>query len=532
MKTSNVLLLSGNEAIAHGAWESDVSVCTGYPGTPSTEILEAITARYPDIYTEWSVNEKVALEVGIGASLAGARTLVTMKHVGLNVAADPLFTASYIGVKGGLVIVAADDPAMHSSQNEQDSRHYAVAAKLPMLEPSDSQEAKDYLREAILLSEKYDTPVLLRTTTRISHSKALVSTGTRETSAIARGFTRNVQKYVMIPAFARKRHIEVEKRLLQLGQASNGLHINKIELQDRSLGFITSGICYSYVRDAFPKASVLKLGLVYPFPDDLIREFYAQVKNIYVVEELDPHIEFHIKSLGLMTHGKALLPNAGELDSDIIRQAITQETPAPRVSITLDIPSRPPSLCPGCPHRKVFTILKKLGVYVTGDIGCYTLGVLPPYSALDTCVDMGASITIAQGIEIAENKHHKHNLVAVIGDSTFAHSGITGLLNAAYNKRNILVIILDNGTTAMTGMQPNPLSGETIRHHPTISLDYRKLAEAIGIPDDQFRIVDAYKEQEIEGAIKNLLGDKGLSMIVVKGLCVILQKRKKRAEHG
>lgn len=531
MKTSGIFLLSGNEAIAYGAWESDISVCTGYPGTPSTEILETITSKYPDIYTEWSVNEKVALEVGIGASLAGARTLVTMKHVGLNVAADPLFTASYIGVKGGLVVVAADDPAMHSSQNEQDSRHYAVAAKLPMLEPSDSQEAKDYLKEAILLSEEYDTPVLLRTTTRISHSKALVKQGVREVSTIAKGFVRNVQKYVMIPAFARKRHIEVEKRLRQLGQAANGLRMNRMELRDPALGFVTSGICYSYVRDAFPNASFLKLGLVYPFPDDLIREFYTQVKNIYVVEELDPHIEFHIRSLGFTTHGKDVLPNAGEFDPDIIRKAVTKEPPAKGVSIPIDISSRPPSLCPGCPHRKIFTTLNKLGVYVTGDIGCYTLGVLPPYSAMDTCVDMGASITIAQGIEIAEGKNHKHNFVAVIGDSTFAHSGITGLLNAAYNQRNTLVIILDNGTTAMTGMQPNPLSGETIRRTPTISLDYQKLSEAIGIPNEQFKIVDAYNENEIDDAITSLLGKKKLSLLIVKGLCIILQKRKKRADH-
>src|SRR5208283_5129127 len=285
MKTGDILLLSGNEGIARGAWESDISVCTGYPGTPSTEILETITADYRDIYTEWSVNEKVAFEVGIGASLAGARTLVTMKHVGLNVAADPLFTASYIGIKGGLVLVAADDPAMHSSQNEQDSRHYAVAAKLPMLEPSDSQEAKDFVKEAVLLSEKYDTPVILRTTTRISHSKTVVEAGDRSSSPIAKGFVKNIQKYVMIPAFARKRHAEVEKRMTQMGKASNTLSLNRIELADISLGFITSGICYAYVREAFPNASVLKLGMVYPMPDDLIRDYCSKIRNVYIVEE-------------------------------------------------------------------------------------------------------------------------------------------------------------------------------------------------------------------------------------------------------
>jgi indolepyruvate ferredoxin oxidoreductase alpha subunit len=531
MKPGETLLLSGNEAIARGAWESDISVCTGYPGTPSTEILETITSEYQDIYTEWSVNEKVALEVGIGASLAGARTLVTMKHVGLNVAADPLFTVSYIGIKGGLVIVAADDPAMHSSQNEQDSRHYAVAAKLPMLEPSDSQEAKDYIKEAVLLSEQYDTPVIVRTTTRISHSQAVVSIGKRSSSAIAKGFSKNIQKYVMIPAFARKRHVEVEKRMALMEKMANSLPLNRIEMKDTSLGFITSGICYSYVREAFPDASVLKLGMVHPLPDELIKDFCRKNKNVYVIEELDRHIEKHCKSLGLSVQGKDVLPLVGEFDPDIIRRAVMKTSPAKTVSIPITIPNRPPSLCPGCPHRKVFSILNKLGVYVTGDIGCYTLGVLPPFSALDTCVDMGASITIAQGIEIAEGKNHKQNVVAVIGDSTFAHSGITGLLNAAYNQRNILVIILDNGTTAMTGMQPNPLSGETIRRTPTVALDYTKLSQAIGIPDENFRMVDAYNDKEIESAITGLLAKKGLSLAVVKGLCVILQKRKKKSNH-
>lgn len=531
IKPGETLLLSGNEAIARGAWEADVTVCTGYPGTPSTEILETVTAEYPSIYTEWSVNEKVALEVGIGASLAGARTLVTMKHVGVNVAADPLFTASYIGVKGGLVIVAADDPAMHSSQNEQDSRHYAVAAKIPMLEPSDSQEAKDFLKEAILLSEKYDIPVFLRPTTRISHAKAVVTAAAQQPSPVAKQFEKNVQKYVMIPAFARKRHVEVEKRLLEIAKAANTLSLNRMELQDTSIGFITSGICYEYVREAFPNASVLKLGMAYPLPDDLLKAFCAKVKTVYVVEELDPHIETHAKSLGLSVHGKDMFPLVGEFDPDLIRRTVMKEPQKAPIALPIPIPNRPPSLCPGCPHRNVFTTLNKLGVYVTGDIGCYTLGVLPPYSALDTCVDMGASITIAQGIEIAEGKNHKKNVVAVIGDSTFAHSGITGLLNAAYNQRHSLVIVLDNGTTAMTGMQPNPLSGETIDRKPTVSLDYAKLSQAIGIPDENFRMVDAFKPQEIETAIKDLLGKQSLSFLVIKGLCIILQKRKKASSH-
>lgn len=532
MKPGDVLLLSGNEAIARGAWESDISVCTGYPGTPSTEILETITAEYQEIYTEWSVNEKVALEVGIGAALAGARALVTMKHVGVNAAADPLFTSSYVGTKGGLVIVTADDPAMHSSQIEQDSRHYAVAAKLPMLEPSDSQEAKDFVKEAVLLSERYDTPVFLRTTTRISHSRSVVEIGEQNAATIPKGFERAIEKYVMIPAFARKRHVAVEQRMRRIAQAANSLSLNRTELQDTSVGFITSGICYAYVREAFPKASVLKLGMVYPFPEDAIKDFCAKVKSVYVVEELDPHIELHVKALGLAVQGKDVLPKVGEFDPGMIQRAVTGKAPAASISIPIAIPNRPPSLCPGCPHCKVFSLLNRLGVHVTGDIGCYTLGALPPYSAIDTCIDMGASITIAQGIEIAEGKDHRRNVVAVIGDSTFAHSGITGLLNAAYNRRNTLVIVLDNGTTAMTGMQPNPLSGKTIRGDQTVSLDYLKLAQAIGIPDENVRIVDAYNENELEEAIAVFLGKSGVSLVIAKGLCVILQKRKEHSHHG
>lgn len=544
------LLLSGNEAIALGAYEAGVRVGTGYPGTPSTEILESLT-NYPGVYTEWSVNEKVALEVALGAAMAGARALVTMKHVGLNVASDPLFTASYTGVKAGLVIACADDPNMHSSQNEQDNRHYARAAKVPMLEPSDSQEAKDFTKLAFELSERYDTPVILRSTTRVSHSKSLVypSPIPHQTKRIP-GFTRNIQKYVMIPSYARLRHIEVEKRMRRLERDANRLEINRIEFGDTSAGFITSGICYNYVREVFSESSVLKLGMIYPIPEELILKFYARVEKVYVVEELDPFLEQLIRAMGLKVEGKKYFPITGELNPALIWNPLKDEvqksswSDSSKINISklnednpqseINIPSRPPTLCPGCPHRTVFTILHKLGLNVTGDIGCYTLGALPPYLAIDTCIDMGASITVAQGIEIAEGKKPRKNTVSVLGDSTFAHSGIPGLLNAAYNKRNSLIIVLDNGTTAMTGMQPNPCSGERINGEPTVKLDYLKLCEAFGLLKEDVRIVDAYNPAEIEEAITAMINTDRLSFIVVKGECVVLKRRKikvKKAER-
>jgi indolepyruvate ferredoxin oxidoreductase alpha subunit len=529
------LLLSGNEAIARGAWEAGCRVGTGYPGTPSTEILENLTT-YEGVTTEWSVNEKVALEVGIGAALAGARTLVTMKHVGVNVAADPLFTSSYIGVKGGLVIAEADDPSMHSSQNEQDNRNYAYHAKLPMLEPSDSQEAKDFTKLAFEISEKYDTPVLLRSTTRISHSQSVVTPGTRTELPLPEGFTRDIKKYVMIPAYAKLRHVEVEKRLEHITGDANALEINRAEMKDTKIGFITSGVTYTYVRELYPEASVLKLGMVHPLPERLIRKFVSDVERVFVVEELDPFFEMRIKAWGLEVEGKNHLPILGELNPDQIREPLEKAgvPSGKRIYAGLEngfrLPPRPPALCPGCPHRTVFQRLHDDGLKVTGDIGCYTLGALPPFSAMDTCVDMGASVTVAQGIEIAEGRRHEQDTVAVIGDSTFAHSGITGLINAAYNGRNGLVIVLDNGTTAMTGMQPNPFSGERIDHSESFQLDYEKLAAAVGISRDNYRMVDAYKPDDIEAAITELRERAGLSLLVVKGTCVILkQKIKKRS---
>jgi len=528
------LLLSGNEAIALGAYEAGVMVGTGYPGTPSSEILESLTT-YPGVYTEWSVNEKVALEVAIGASLSGARSLVTMKHVGLNVASDPLFTASYVGVKGGLVIACVDDPNMHSSQNEQDNRNYAFAAKVPMLEPSDSQEAKDLTAKAFELSEVYDTPVILRSTTRISHSMGIV----RPLEHPFRGnptpgFERNIKKYVMIPSFARLRHIEVEKRMRRLEEDVNNSELNRIELQDENLGFITSGICYNYVKEVFPDASILKLGIVYPLPGDLIRGFCSKVRRVFVVEELDPFIEMRVRAMGIRVEGKSLFPITGELNPDLIKKAVEKmgyksvKTNKDFFHTDFKLPPRPPALCPGCPHKKVFEILGEKGITVTGDIGCYTLGALPPYNSMDTCVEMGGSIGLAQGIEIAGGPVTGKGIAAVLGDSTFAHSGLTGLLNAAYNKRHSLIIVLDNGTTAMTGMQPNPLSGERINGEETVVLDYVKLAQAVGMSEQNVRIVDAYNPEQIEEAVTFLLNSGKLSLLVVKGLCVILRRKKKK----
>jgi len=516
--------MSGNEAIARGAYEACVRLGAGYPGTPSTEILEALVS-YPDIYTEWSVNEKVALEIGVGAALSGARSLITMKHVGINVAADMLFTAAYTGVKAGLVVVSADDPALHSSQDEQDNRHYARAAKIPMLEPSDSMEAKEFTKFAFELSEKFDIPVMLRTTTRIAHSSSAVTLAEPAKPAISfKGFERNRRKYVMIPIHAGPRHIDLERRMSEISKLAETLEINRFESGKGQVGFVTAGICYQYVKEIFPDAPILKLGLVHPIPQNLIREFSRHVEQLIVVEELDPFFEDQIKAWGIKADGKKFFPNTGELSPGMIRDALGKENPPGPISSSFKIPPRPPSLCPGCPHRTVFNILNKLGYIVSGDIGCYTLGALPPFSAMDTQLNMGGSITMAQGMEIAGER----NVVAVIGDSTFAHSGITGLLNAAYNGRNELIIVLDNGTTAMTGLQPNPLSGERLNGEPAVKLDYHKLAGAVGIPDELVRTVNAYKPDDVEKAIIELKASGKLSLLVIEGPCLILKRKKKK----
>jgi indolepyruvate ferredoxin oxidoreductase alpha subunit len=420
---------------------------------------------------------------------------------------------------------------MHSSQNEQDNRNYAKAAKVPMLDPSDSQEAMDFTKLAFELSEKYDTPVMIRTTTRINHAKSVVIDDEKNLVLTPEGFTKNPKKFVMIPAYARIRHLEVEKRMKQISEDANSFAINKMEINNTDIGFITSGISYNYVKEVKPEASILKLGLINPLPEKLIIEFCSKVKKVYVVEELDPFFETQIKALGLKVEGKNLFPITGELSPDILKNALNIPKNVQKSNINLSIPPRPPALCPGCPHRTVFTLLNKHGFTVSGDIGCYTLGVMPPFSSIDTCVDMGASITVAQGIEIVENikgKSDTSNIaVAVVGDSTFAHSGITGLINAAYNRRNILMIVLDNGTTAMTGMQPNPFSGETIKHEQTMQIDYESLASSVGIKNPNFKTVDAYKPEEVEKAIIEMTSSKKLSLLVIKGLCVILKRKKK-----
>jgi indolepyruvate ferredoxin oxidoreductase alpha subunit len=514
-------LLSGNEAIARGAFEAGVRVAAAYPGTPSTEILEFL-AKYPGVYAEWSVNEKVALEVALGGSLAGARSLAAMKHVGLNVAADPLMTASYVGGKGGLVIVTADDPGMHSSQNEQDNRHYARLAKVPMLEPSDSQEAKDYIITAFQLSEEYDTPVLVRTTTRIAHARSTVELGEREEHE-PEGFVSDHQKYVMIPAHARKRHLLVEERMARLNAFAESTLLNRVEWNSREIGIITSGVSYQYVKEVCPDASVLKLGLLYPLPRKLIENFARKVKQLFVVEELDPFIEDQVRMLGFSPLGKERFPITGELTPALVAKGLFGETqtvmPSP-VPVD-DLPLRPPVLCPGCPHRGVFHILKKLKCTVFGDIGCYTLGVLPPLSALDTCICMGAGIGNALGHEKAVDDGRP--VVAVIGDSTFVHSGITGLINIVYNRGHSTVLILDNATTAMTGHQDHPATGRTLQSQPTFLLPLEDLARAIGIKD--VTVVDPRRLAQTERALKSALANPEPSVIIARCPCVLIAKQ-------
>ena len=525
----NTRLMSGNEAIARGAWEAGVRVGAGYPGTPSTEILENLR-KYEGVECEWSVNEKVGLEVALGASFEGARAIATMKHVGLNVAADVLFTAAYTGVKGGLVIVSADDPDLHSSQNEQDNRHYARAAKVPMLEPCDPQEAKEFTIKAFEISERFDTPVLLRPVTRICHSMALVECGERSEYEVS-GFDRNVRKYVMIPGFARERHKVVEKRLIELEAAISSFNVNRVEnlpSEHAETGIVTAGTSYTYVKEVFPDMPVFKLGIAFPLPEKELLEYCAKFDRIMVIEELEPFIEDYLKARGVKTIGKNVLPVIGEYSPQLLRQAfgIEQHPPARTPQLPYQLPPRPPSLCKGCPHRTIYELLGKSGVTVSGDIGCYSLGVLPPFNAMHTLVDMGAGITLAQGMEMAGGGR----TVAIIGDSTFAHSGVTGLINAAYNNRKSLIIVLDNGTTAMTGMQPNPMSGETIYHAPAWALDYQKLGEAAGLKSENIRIVDAHKKAEVESVLNELMARDELALLVVKGPCLIdLRKKKKSA---
>lgn len=518
-------ILSGNEAIARGAYEAGVKVAAAYPGTPSTEILEQIAA-YPDIYAEWSTNEKVALEVAIGGSMGGARSLAAMKHVGLNVAADPFMTFSYTGVNGGCVIISADDPELHSSQNEQDNRYYAKFACVPMLEPSDSQEAKDSVILGLDLSEQYDTPVLLRLTTRISHSKSVVELGERVEKGVS-GFIRNPEKYVMLPAYARARHKVVIARLERLREYAESTPLNYFENGSTDVGIISSGIAYQYAKEIVPDVSYLKLGLSYPLPYQKIAAFAAKVKRLLVIEELEPFLEEQIKALGIKVYGKEFFPPAGELNVDVIEEGLSKAgclTQKPRtVSLNspLAVPPRPPIMCSACPHRGLFMALKKLDLIISSDIGCYTLGALPPLNAMDSCICMGASIGNALGLD--KVRQDGKRIVAVIGDSTFLHSGMTGLLDIVYNKGTVTTIILDNRTTAMTGGQEHPGTGKTIQGDPTSRVDLVALCKALGVEDVQ--VVDPYDYEGTLKVLKESVSKDKPSVIITDRPCVLIERK-------
>jgi len=530
-------LMYGNEAIARGAYDAGCAVATGYPGTPSTEIIESM-ARYRDIHVEWSTNEKVALEVAIGASLSGRRALCTMKMVGLNVASDPLMTVSYMGVRGGLVIVSADDPGMHSSQNEQDNRWYGKFGKVPVLEPGDSEEAYRFTREAFEISEKFDTAVILRSTTRISHARSLVTPAERILPTQI-PYQKEATKYVMLPGNARRRKPLVLQRLRALEEFAETSPLNSVEWGDTSVGFITGGIAYQYVKEAFPEASVLKLGMSYPLPRRLIADFVQKVGKVFVVEELDAFWETEIRAMGLPVHGKDVFPEIGELSPEIIRvgvarclgeaapnQGTLSEPAGQMVPDPATLPARPPVLCPGCPHRSVYYVLRKLNLTVTGDIGCYTLGALPPLSSLDTTTCMGASIGHAQGMRLGLPEDKAKKVVAVIGDSTFMHSGITPLLNMTYNGVDAPVLILDNGTTAMTGHQGHPGAGLNARHEEAPKASIEAIAAACG--REHVTVVGAYNLAAVEKAVREAL-ERPSSVVVVRTPCVLITRDRQPA---
>ncbi len=510
-------LLLGDFAVARGAYEAGVKVATAYPGTPSTEITEEIS-RYDEVYSEWSPNEKVALEVGIGAAIRGARTLVSMKHVGLNVACDPLFTSVYTGVNAGLVIAVADDPSVFSSQNEQDTRLTAVSARIPVIEPSDSREAKDFTKAAFEISEKYDTPVILRITTRVAHSQSQVELCEREERPV-KEYKKDIAKYVMMPANAKRKHVEVEERLEKLSEDANGFSFNQIEEGDGEIGIICAGGVYQFVKEALPNASVLKLGMSYPLPYKLIEKFAKSVKRCIVAEELAPHIETLVKAHGIKVEGKNLFPLNGEFSASLIRERVLGEKIGHKAA---EVPARPPVLCSGCPHRGVFYVLSKLKLNVLGDIGCYTLGAVAPLSAMDAVVCMGASIGMAIGFDKADPEAHKHS-VAVIGDSTFCHSGVTGLMDAVYNRSNVTVIILDNRTTGMTGHQNHPATGKTIKNEPTYELDLEQVCRAVGVKS--VNTVDPNDIGTFEKVLKEELLKEEVSVIIAKRPCVLLTKK-------
>ncbi|MBQ6296458.1 MAG: indolepyruvate ferredoxin oxidoreductase subunit alpha [Selenomonadaceae bacterium] len=511
-------LMLGNKALARGLWEAGVKFVSSYPGTPSTEITEE-AVKFDDIYCEWAPNEKVAMESAFGASLAGRRAFCGQKHVGLNVAADPLFTLSYTGVNAGLVVVVADDAGMHSSQNEQDSRHYAIAAKVPMLEPSDSAEALNFAKLAYEISEEFDTPVLIKMCTRVAHSQSVVETGERK--EFSKTYEKNIAKYVMMPGNAKRRHPIVEERTKKLIDYAETTPINRVEFFTDELGIITSSTCYQYVKEVFGEsASVLKLGMINPLPVELIKNFAARVKRLVVVEELDPIIETHVKSLGIKVEGAELLPRIDEFSQNLIAEKFGKKISA---GVTLEdaIPARPPVMCAGCPHRGLFYSLKKRKCTVLGDIGCYTLGAVPPLSTIELTLCMGASIGATHGFNKMLGKDSESKTVAVIGDSTFMHSGMTGLANVAYNQSNSTVIILDNSITGMTGHQQNPSTGLNIKGDPAGKIDLESLCRAMGI--NRVRVVDPYNLKECDAAIKEELAAQEPSVIISRRPCALLK---------
>jgi len=522
-------VMLGNEAIARGAWEAGIEVAAAYPGTPSTEILEAF-ARYPGVYAEWSVNEKVALDVAVGAAYSGRRAMAAMKHVGLNVAADSFFYASMTGAEAALIVITADDPAMHSSQNEQDNRRYAKFARVPCLEPSDSQEAKEMMKAAVEISEAFDTPVLFRITTRIAHSAGLVTLGERVTRAQKPSeFPRNVPKYVMLPVNARRRHPVIEERIKRLEEFAETFPYNRMEMGDPSLGIVTCGVAYQYAREVFPEASFLKLGMTYPLPKRMVKEFASKVKRLIVIEELDPFLEEEIRLMGIPVEGKSIFPICGEFDPTVIREAAIEAgllPPEARVEIPKvdvgELPPRPPILCPGCPHRGVFYVMAKLKLAVTGDIGCYTLGALPPLSTIHTCGCMGAGVGQAHG---ADKSGLEERVVAVIGDSTFFHTGMPALLNVAYNNGKTITVVLDNRSTAMTGHQGHPGTGQTLQGGKSAEVMIEDVARAFGI--DNVYTVDAYDIKGVEKAFKEALAKDEAAVIVARRECALLPEVRK-----
>ena len=525
-----IKMLSGDEAVARGAWEAGVAVASAYPGTPSTEILEDLV-HYPNIYAEWAPNEKVAVDVAIGAAYAGKRSMAAMKHVGLNVAADSFMYASMTGMEAGLVIVSADDPAMHSSQNEQDNRTFAKFARIPCLEPSDSQEAKDMTIAAFGLSERFDTPVLLRLTTRICHSTSAVELGEQidGTPTEPKPFPRNPAKYVMVPGNAVKRHPVIEQRILDIAKLAESFPYNRIEMGEPSLGIITAGVAYQYAKEVFPHASILHLGMTWPLPKQLIRQFAATVEKLIVIEELDPFIEEAVRLMGIQVEGKSIFPIVGELDPRVVRESAIQagllpesaHIPLPGVEVG-PLPARPPVLCPGCPHRGVFYVLNKLKVPVNGDIGCYTLGLIPPLSAIHSCGCMGAGIAVAHGA-VKAGSPERH--VAVIGDSTFFHTGIPALINTVYNRSRVITIILDNRVTGMTGHQENPGTGVTLQGEATSIIELEPLVRACGI--QQVKTVPAYNVAEIETTLKEYLKLDEPAVLITREPCVLLPEVRK-----